>query len=624
MGNITQTVRLVMDARKAATEMQRVSRKFDSLNSKIGAIAKTAGVAFAATQIISFTTETAKLAGEAEGVQRAFNALNDPGLLGELQKATLGTVSNLELMKASVQAVQLGISQNQLAKYFEFANLRAQQTGQSVDELVEKLVLGVGRESVLRLDDLGLSAKRLGEESKKAGNFIAGVGKIIDEELEKSGGLVETTATNFAQLDAEVENLKLEIGQGLLPVYKDFLVALKETVVVVKDLGSEELSGWTKLMGLVAQANPQFTAYANSLKAVDKIQAKAINTKHAKTQEALNKAVQLGLLDAKEAILVNGTTTELQAEVLRNNYKLITSYKLQGGATEAAALSLNSLNEELKNLKEEQLLATTAAQFQNVGKKINQVEGSIKNIKTPIIEAVDATVLAKDANVDFTAKTLKASSAILQMQTNLNNASAGWYAYNQAANEAILKQEQLELNAQNFNEGFTSVMQNMAAQAAAGFGAMLGYMAAGASGMSDFANLGIYAFASFATQLGQLAIQVGIGTIAIQQALTTLNGYAAIAAGVALVALGAFAKAKANSLATEKRSIPALAEGGVTTGATLALIGEGSEQEAVLPLSKLEGMINAGGGGYIPEFKIKGSDLLVIFNRAEAEKLRVG
>ncbi|MFG3493008.1 phage tail tape measure protein [Streptomyces sp. NPDC047972] len=38
--------------------------------------------------------------------------------------------------------------------------------------------------------------------------------------------------------------------------------------------------------------------------------------------------------------------------------------------------------------------------------------------------------------------------------------------------------------------------------------------------------------------------------------------------------------------------IPYLAEGGVTTGPTLAMIGEGREQEAVLPLSKLEALIN--------------------------------
>ncbi|GGV86694.1 hypothetical protein GCM10010294_67620 [Streptomyces griseoloalbus] len=39
--------------------------------------------------------------------------------------------------------------------------------------------------------------------------------------------------------------------------------------------------------------------------------------------------------------------------------------------------------------------------------------------------------------------------------------------------------------------------------------------------------------------------------------------------------------------------IPYLAEGGITTGPTLAMIGEGGEQEAVLPLSKLESLLSA-------------------------------
>jgi hypothetical protein len=40
-------------------------------------------------------------------------------------------------------------------------------------------------------------------------------------------------------------------------------------------------------------------------------------------------------------------------------------------------------------------------------------------------------------------------------------------------------------------------------------------------------------------------------------------------------------------------NIPYLATGGVTTGPTMAMIGEGRENEAVLPLSKLNGMLNA-------------------------------
>ncbi|MFC8985188.1 phage tail tape measure protein [Streptomyces sp. NPDC057115] len=43
-------------------------------------------------------------------------------------------------------------------------------------------------------------------------------------------------------------------------------------------------------------------------------------------------------------------------------------------------------------------------------------------------------------------------------------------------------------------------------------------------------------------------------------------------------------------------NIPMLAEGGITTGPTFAMIGEGREQEAVLPLSKLDGMLHSVAG----------------------------
>ncbi|MFE3495255.1 phage tail tape measure protein [Streptomyces sp. NPDC059175] len=45
------------------------------------------------------------------------------------------------------------------------------------------------------------------------------------------------------------------------------------------------------------------------------------------------------------------------------------------------------------------------------------------------------------------------------------------------------------------------------------------------------------------------------------------------------------------SITLNTPNIPYLAEGGITTGPTLAMIGEGSEDEAVLPLSKLDGML---------------------------------
>jgi hypothetical protein len=45
--------------------------------------------------------------------------------------------------------------------------------------------------------------------------------------------------------------------------------------------------------------------------------------------------------------------------------------------------------------------------------------------------------------------------------------------------------------------------------------------------------------------------------------------------------------------------IPLLAKGGIITKPTLAMVGEGRESEAVIPLSKLNSMISGGANGLV-------------------------
>ena len=53
--------------------------------------------------------------------------------------------------------------------------------------------------------------------------------------------------------------------------------------------------------------------------------------------------------------------------------------------------------------------------------------------------------------------------------------------------------------------------------------------------------------------------------------------------------------------------LPRLAEGGIVTSATIAMIGEGNEPEAVIPLSKL-GSFGVGGGGNTITVNVNGGD----------------
>jgi len=165
--------------------------------------------------IDDFISKSSQLAAETEGVKRGFDALNQPDLLGNLREATKGTVSDLELMKQAVQFSNFGLPLDKLASGLEFARRRAAQTGQSVDYLVQSIVTGIGRQSPLILDNLGINAKRVAGEFQRTGNFAEAAFKIIQEETAKAGADLATYAEQQAKLNAQLENQQAIFGESI-------------------------------------------------------------------------------------------------------------------------------------------------------------------------------------------------------------------------------------------------------------------------------------------------------------------------------------------------------------------------------------------------------------------------
>lgn len=161
-----------------------------------------------------FVRESVEVAIQADGVLHAFEKLDRPDLLANLRTATKGTLSDLELMKATVKAKDFRIPVDDMGKYLAFAQLKAQQTGQSVEYMTDSIVTGLGRKSLLILDNLGLSAAEINEEVAKTGDFMKGVSNIIDRQLTQSG-LYVSASDKAAQADARLENAKLRLGRRL-------------------------------------------------------------------------------------------------------------------------------------------------------------------------------------------------------------------------------------------------------------------------------------------------------------------------------------------------------------------------------------------------------------------------
>ena len=101
----------------------------------------------------------------------------------------------------------------------------------------------------------------------------------------------------------------------------------------------------------------------------------------------------------------------------------------------------------------------------------------------------------------------------------------------------------------DISEQLTSVLQSLAEQTASIVGQLVGDLVTGGDAWGNFANSAISAFGQLAVTVGNMAISTGVATLAIKASLKSLNGYAAIAAGMALVALGSAVKAGLSNVA---------------------------------------------------------------------------
>ena len=165
-----------------------------------------------------YLNESAEIAAANEGVIKTFNELDRPDLLDNLRKATKGTVNDIDLMKAAVQAKDFRIPLEDLGKYLQFAQLKAQQTGQSVDYMTTSIITGLGRKSPQILDNLGISSAEISEKMQETGDFAQAVASIVENQLAAAGKSYVTASDRAIQKTVALQNAQLELGQAVLPL----------------------------------------------------------------------------------------------------------------------------------------------------------------------------------------------------------------------------------------------------------------------------------------------------------------------------------------------------------------------------------------------------------------------
>jgi hypothetical protein len=185
------------------------------------------------------------LANKADGVSRSFGLLTQQAgqtadvFLGKLRTAARGTISDIDLMTKANQAALLIGAENldKLPELIEVARASAAATGQDINFLFDSIVLGLGRQSKMILDNLGIivnvdkansdyartlgkSASALTDAERKQAFLnatLAGGQKIIRD----TGGAMENNAQVAARLAAQQENLAVAIGKHLQPALNE-------------------------------------------------------------------------------------------------------------------------------------------------------------------------------------------------------------------------------------------------------------------------------------------------------------------------------------------------------------------------------------------------------------------
>lgn len=259
------------NAQKSTNESQQ--KGIEGLGGLINAARTFIGIQLA-REIVDAALAMEELAGRAEGVGKAFERQipNSTSLLVRLRQATKGTVTDLELMQQALKAQNFGISLDALPKLLEFAAIRAQQTGVSVDYLVNSIVNGIGRKSLLILDNLQISASRLKEEfdgagiaSQSVGQVSEAVSRILAEQVQKMGEYAVTTETDVRRLRVSWEELRTEVSKGFAAKGISFSAILGQDVEALRKLVDYWRTGRTFAEQLTEATRAQDVAFSEQL-----------------------------------------------------------------------------------------------------------------------------------------------------------------------------------------------------------------------------------------------------------------------------------------------------------------------------------------------------------------------
>ena len=633
-------IKLGLDSSGVDKGVNQANNSLNGLKGMVGKVGAAMGIAFGVSEIISFGKEIIGLASKTEGVKRAFDRLGMPSLMNDLKTATRGAVSEFDLMKSAVSANNFKIPLENLSSYLSFATRRAEETGQSVDYLVDSIIMGIGRKSPMILDNLGISILDIRNEMEKTGDMAKAVANIINSEMANAGTAADTAATKFGQLSAKWNDFKTALGGGLSEGSKSpvsWLTSALETMT--NYIKSETIPTWRKWLGLVnitmLGANIQDANREAEQKKLAEINAKklapTIDTQDVTYEKALSEIARMQkvILDPKQYTAAN--LAYLQAMQMRKS-EFDKVYAAEIEAKQVLADKAKEESEAIKKAAEAE--AKKRLEIEQTRKAaseaIKQNKGSINDYETLIKLNDDLLKMAKSDDerlkISRENSALKTKLELINKIVERQTSSVGSTALQTPKAKGIttLEREKVDISdldtsdlkgivdeyeAQANRVGeisneMAATMQGSVVSAFQALGTAIGTMGEMNAGQA-IASL-LNPIADMAISAGTMIMMTGTAIEALKASLVSFFGGSAIVAGAALVAVGVAAKAGLAALASSggKSQRQASVSGGSFLGA------KDYESRSEMVTVQVEG-------------KIKGQDIYFA-NQKEATRRRNG
>lgn len=176
----------------------------DMFGSALGAGAMIGGAAY----LGGMAYDLGEMGANIEAVRFSYERLagqigiDSADLLTALQDASGGTIAEYDLMLAANRAMRFGVADNigELVSIMQYAKGSAREFGSDTTSAFDDLVTGIGRNSAMILDNVGITLPQINEAYAA---YAETIGKTVEDltDLEKKQGLVNAVMAASANFD---------------------------------------------------------------------------------------------------------------------------------------------------------------------------------------------------------------------------------------------------------------------------------------------------------------------------------------------------------------------------------------------------------------------------------------